>query len=283
MTPSPTALITGGTAGIGGAAASALAARGYRLLVTGRETARGRAAEHDLLQGGAPAATFLATDHASLEATDALVEQVHNHVKALDVLIANVGAMPSTRTRTAEGLDLEIALDVVGVIALIDGLLALLTAAPRARIVLVTSDAATRFPAQTDQDPWQLPPGPVRAYSRAKRWKLDLAAALAQELHTTNVTVHAASPGPAWTPMTRAMTRHSLGAPLPLWWLIRAVQRTASPGRTDDAARRSVSPTSMPQARSIEAAAPPRIPSDPAQANNALTTARHLTTTRGLA
>lgn len=232
MTTARTALITGGTGGIGAAVATALAHRGHRLLVTGRDETRGRAAERQLLRAGAPEAAFLATDHASLEATQRLIAQVRQHTTVLDVLVANAAAMPLTRTRTGEGLDLEVAVDVVGTVALIDGLVPLLAAAPRARIVLVTSDAATRYRGDLADDPWQpARGGTLRAYARAKCWKLHLAAALAEEMRDHGITVHAASPGPAWTPMTRSLTCEALGVPVPVWWLIRLVQRAATPAR----------------------------------------------------
>ncbi len=233
MTRPLTALVTGGTAGIGAAVAASLAKRGARLLITGRDRARGESAARVLTRAGAAEVAFLDVDHASIAATDELAQRVASRLDRLDVLIANAGAMPPARIRTAEGLDLEVAVDVVGVVALTDALLPLLTAAPAARVVLVTSGAALHGdPPALEDDPWLAERGaPMRAYARAKRAKLALAAGLAADPASEGVVVHAASPGAAWTPMTRSLDRRMLDVPLPLWWLIRGVQRAGSPAR----------------------------------------------------
>ena len=229
-------LVTGGTAGIGAEVAATLAEQGNRLLITGRNRERGESAARELRRAGAAQAEFLETDHSSLAATDDLAQRVKSRLDQLDVLIANAGAMPPGRIRTAEGLDLEVAVDVVGVAALTDALVPVMTAAPAARVVLVTSDAALHDlhggPPAWDEDPWLGERGaPMRAYARAKRAKLALAAGLAVDLAAQDVVVHAASPGPAWTPMIRSLDRRMLDVPLPLWWLIRGVQRAGSPAR----------------------------------------------------
>jgi hypothetical protein len=137
-------LVTGGTGGIGLAAAEALARRGVEVLVTGRDAARGAAAEGRLRAAGTPGA-FLRADHGSLADTRALVTGLRERLDGLDVLVANVGAMPSVRTTTPEGLDVELVTDVAGVVLLVDGLRPAL-AARGGRVVLVTSAAASRAP-----------------------------------------------------------------------------------------------------------------------------------------
>ena len=223
-------LVTGGTGGIGLAAAEALARRGVEVLVTGRDAARGVAAEGRLRAAGTPGA-FLRADHGSLADTRALVTGLHERLDGLDVLVANVGAMPSVRTTTPEGLDVELVTDVAGVVLLVDGLRPAL-AARGGRVVLVTSAAASRAPDPLGARPWDGARGAgMAAYARAKGWKLQLAAGLAAELSGDGVTVHAASPGPAWTAMTQANTREALGVPRPVWGIVRAVQRSGRPER----------------------------------------------------
>lgn len=275
---SRTALISGGTGGIGAAVAAELAASGWQLLVTGRDRVRGQAAESRLLEAGAAGAVFLPTDHTSVAATDELATAVRRHTGVLDLLVANAAAMPETRTITPEGLDEEVAVDVVGVVALVDGLLPLLADASGARVVLVTSDAAVRYPLGIDGNPWQVPRGAaMRAYGRVKRWKLQVAAALAGEMRQAGVVVHAASPGPAWTPMTAALTRQALGAPLPLWLVIRAVQRASSPARAARCVvRAAVDPRLEGSGLLVRGRRSEPIPAEPAAAAAALRTAREL-------
>lgn len=231
MTPLRTALVTGGTSGIGLETATALAERGYHVLTTGRDPRRGAAAVQQLQQAGATAAMFLPTDHSSLTATRKLADRVRDTTQTLDLLVLNAGAMPAQRTLTAEGLDLEVAVDVISPVVLVDGLQSLLAGRHGARILLVTSAAADRAPADTCTNPWQGQAygAGMRAYAHAKRWKLHLAAGLADEFAPTGLAVHAVSPGPAWTPMTQALSRHALGVPIPLWWLVRSVQRLSNP------------------------------------------------------
>ena len=93
--------VTGGTAGIGAAVAANLAGPVSRPLTTGRDRTRGKSAARGLSRAGAAEAAFLDVDHSSIAATDDLAQRVASRLDRLDVLIANAGAMPSTRIRSA--------------------------------------------------------------------------------------------------------------------------------------------------------------------------------------
>jgi NAD(P)-dependent dehydrogenase (short-subunit alcohol dehydrogenase family) len=81
------ALITGGTAGIGLAIAERLARDGARVVVTGRDDARGRAAEERLGAG----ARFVAADAADEDDVERSVGAALATTGRLDVLVNNAG------------------------------------------------------------------------------------------------------------------------------------------------------------------------------------------------
>jgi NAD(P)-dependent dehydrogenase (short-subunit alcohol dehydrogenase family) len=81
------ALITGGTAGIGLAIAERLARDGARVVVTGRDEARGRAAEERLGAG----ARFVAADAADEDDVERSVGAALATTGRLDVLVNNAG------------------------------------------------------------------------------------------------------------------------------------------------------------------------------------------------
>lgn len=87
-----TALITGGTSGIGFAAARLFQAEGARVVVTGRNPERLEQAREAL---GADA-LVLNSEAGSLEAVDALLAQVKQHSGRIDVLFLNAGIAPPT-------------------------------------------------------------------------------------------------------------------------------------------------------------------------------------------
>lgn len=88
-----TALVVGGTRGIGRAIASALASEGATVVVSGRDRERAEvvAAEIDATGGAAEA---VAIDLADVAATQAAVDAVAGRIGRLDVLVANAGVNP---------------------------------------------------------------------------------------------------------------------------------------------------------------------------------------------
>jgi NAD(P)-dependent dehydrogenase (short-subunit alcohol dehydrogenase family) len=85
------ALVTGSTSGIGRAIATAVAAEGARVLVTGRDTERGNAVVHQITVGGGTAA-FVAADLAGDRAASGLVEAAVDRYGGLTVLVNNAVA-----------------------------------------------------------------------------------------------------------------------------------------------------------------------------------------------
>ncbi|MFI7446270.1 SDR family oxidoreductase [Nonomuraea sp. NPDC049714] len=83
----PTALITGGTSGIGKATAELLHARGYRVIVTGQNPDTIAAAEKALPEE----IVVLRADARSLTDTDRVTEEIRECFGALDVLFLNAG------------------------------------------------------------------------------------------------------------------------------------------------------------------------------------------------
>ncbi len=99
-----TALVTGGTGGIGRATAAGLAALGARVGSTGRDKARTQAAATGIVrESGNPAVDAFAAGMSCQAGVRALAAAVRSAYPRLDVLASNVGGLWATRHLTADG------------------------------------------------------------------------------------------------------------------------------------------------------------------------------------
>ena len=107
-----TVLITGGTGGIGRAAAVGLASMGARVGITGRDRARAEAAAAGIArESGNPAVDVFVGDLSSQAEVRRLADEVLATYPRLDVLLNNVGGFWAHRHVTADGLEHTFALN----------------------------------------------------------------------------------------------------------------------------------------------------------------------------
>ena len=122
-------LITGATDGIGKHTAKKLATDGHRLLVHGRKDSDSdivRELVADLRERGAADVLYLRAELQDLEEVTALAEQAAAATDHLDVLINNAGVFDPPQDRSAQGLDVTWAVNVVAPFRLTRHLLPLL-------------------------------------------------------------------------------------------------------------------------------------------------------------
>jgi NAD(P)-dependent dehydrogenase (short-subunit alcohol dehydrogenase family) len=138
-----TALVTGATSGLGLETSLALAGRGARVLLAGRDATRTEAAVERAsgaaAHGGSAEPVML--DLASLSSVRSAVDDVASRVDALDILVNNAGVMAPPFALTEDGFETQIGTNHLGHFALTAGLLPLLLAAPDPRVVNVSSGA----------------------------------------------------------------------------------------------------------------------------------------------
>lgn len=110
------AIVTGGSSGIGAAAARLLAARGAAVLICDVADEAGLALANELTLDG-ERATFLHHDVADEAAWESVVEQALERFGRLDVLVNNagVGSMGDVETETREVYDKVVAINQTGV------------------------------------------------------------------------------------------------------------------------------------------------------------------------
>ena len=136
-------LITGATAGIGLAAAVALAGRGANVAIVGRNETRTKitAAQVRAAAGrGAAVATFIA-DLSSQSAIRKLASEVLARYPKLDVLVNNAGAMYTRRQLTEDGIELTWAVNHLAPFLLTTLLLERLRASTPSRVITPASEA----------------------------------------------------------------------------------------------------------------------------------------------
>ncbi|MBP2472200.1 NAD(P)-dependent dehydrogenase (short-subunit alcohol dehydrogenase family) [Crossiella equi] len=179
-----TALVTGGTAGIGRATAHALAARGAHVLVSGRDTERGAAVAAAVGADGGRA-EFLAADLADLDSVRALADQAGE----VDVLVNNAAIFPMAPTadHPADLYQLIFDVNVRAPFFLASALLPGMLARGRGTIVNVGSVAAVSGV-----------PG-FAAYSASKAALEALTRAWVAEFQGTPIRVNTVAPGPTAT------------------------------------------------------------------------------------
>ncbi|MEZ4316270.1 MAG: SDR family NAD(P)-dependent oxidoreductase [Myxococcota bacterium] len=207
---SPTIVITGGTGGIGQHTAIGLAKTGARIVVTGRDADRGSAAVAHIRQASGSETVELVTGDLSTRAgAKALGDALLARVDRIDVLINNAGMMAQERTVTADGIELDFAVNVVAPWVLTHRLKPALVAAAPARVLVLTGGKAS---GPFDPSDLQSERGfvPLPSYTMTKRAEEAMALVLARELEPDGVFVTVVYPGRASTAMTRAMTPSSL-------------------------------------------------------------------------
>ena len=207
-----TALVTGSTDGVGRVVAKRLARDGVRVLVHGRDRARGEALLAEIKAAGG-AAEFLPADLSSLAEVRRLAQAVRKTTNRLDLLINNAGigsAGPKgTRETSADGYELRFAVNYLAGFLLTQELLALLKRSAPARIVNVSSLGQQAI----DFADVMLTHGysGSRAYCQSKLAQILFTIDLAGELAGTGVTVNALHPA---TYMNTTMVRRAGATPM---------------------------------------------------------------------
>ncbi|WP_435591249.1 glucose 1-dehydrogenase [Nocardia sp. bgisy118] len=183
------ALVTGGTSGIGLAAARRLLDEGARVIVTGRDKTRLDAAVEEL--DGGDRLLGLRSDVADLDDIDALADTLRDRYGRLDVLFANAGvaAFQPTADITEAEFDKVVDINFKGVFFTVQKTLPLL--ADHAAVVVNAS--------------WALHRGVPGAslYSATKAAVHNLTRTLAAELAPRGIRVNSVSPGYIETPSYR--------------------------------------------------------------------------------
>ena len=190
-----TALITGGTSGIGRAAADKLAQRGAHVIISGRNTDRGERAVREIRAAGGTA-DFVAADLTDTTSVRALAKQATTlgggHV---DILINNAGAFPFGPTADTSEADFETvyATNVRAPFYLVAELAPAMAARGHGAIVNVSTMVAAFGKAG------------MALYGSSKAALELMTKSWAAEFGPSGVRVNAVSPGPTRTEGTAAM------------------------------------------------------------------------------
>ncbi|OBG36762.1 short-chain dehydrogenase [Mycobacterium alsense] len=140
------AIVTGANSGLGLGLAKRLAAAGADVVMAIRCRTKGEAAIAEIRRE-APSAKLAIRhlDLSSLKSVAALGEELTADGRPIDILINNAGVMtPPQRQETRDGFELQFGTNHLGHFALTGHLLPLLRAAGSARVVTVSSIAATQ-------------------------------------------------------------------------------------------------------------------------------------------
>src|SRR5688500_8527638 len=199
VTPSmtgKTVLITGGTGGIGRAAAIGLASMGARVGITGRGQARAdRAAAEIIHAAGNPVGDIFVADMSSQREVRRLADEVLTAYPRLDVLLNNVGGFWAHRHLTADGLEHTFALNHLAPFLLTSLLAERLISSAPARVVTVSSGAQSMGKIDFDDLMGERKYSGSGAYNQSKLANVMFTYELARRLAGTGVTATALHPG----------------------------------------------------------------------------------------
>ena len=180
-----TILITGGTTGIGLATAQLLSADGAKVIITGRNPETLAAAKSELPSS----AVVLKSDSASLEAAQALGEEVKKYAERLDGVFLNAGiaSFAPFESATPKNYEDMFNVNVRGPYFQLQSLLPLLVN-PSAVVINASVAAQIAFVGAS-------------LYSATKAAIVSLGKTLAIELAPKGIRVNTLSPGPIVTPI----------------------------------------------------------------------------------
>ncbi|OBK28775.1 short-chain dehydrogenase [Mycobacterium sp. 1165196.3] len=174
------AVVTGANSGLGFGLAKRLSAAGAEVVLAVRDGAKGERAVADIRREVPQAKlTIRQLDLSSLPSVAGLAEELTAEGRPIDILINNAGVMtPPRRQQTRDGFELQFGTNHLGHFALTGRLLGLLRAAESARVVTISSLAATQGNLDFGDVNAQRGYKPMRSYGVAKLAQLMFAVEL---------------------------------------------------------------------------------------------------------
>lgn len=101
-----TAVITGGNSGIGKAAATALAKKGYRVIIHGRDVSKTRQAADEIkIQSGNKNVEYISADVSLLKGMKELADAIRQRTDTIDALVLSTGVILPKHVITTDGLE----------------------------------------------------------------------------------------------------------------------------------------------------------------------------------
>jgi NAD(P)-dependent dehydrogenase (short-subunit alcohol dehydrogenase family) len=206
-----TAIVTGANTGLGFQTATALAAKGARVVLAVRNLDKGKEAVERIAAATPGAEVELQSlDLASLASVRAAAEELETKHDRIDLLINNAGVMLPPKQTTQDGFELQFGTNHLGHFALTGLLLDHLMPVASSRVVTVSSfghriRAAIHF----DDLQWERRYSGMGAYAQSKLANLLFTYELQQRLATAHrsTIATAAHPGGADTDLQRHLPR----------------------------------------------------------------------------
>lgn len=180
------AVVTGANSGLGLHTASALAAKGARVVLACRDAAKADAAMQQI-RAQVPAAQleFLPLDLADLASVRRFADTLLQRETRLDLLCNNAGVMALPQRKTRDGFEMQVGTNHLGHFALTGLLLPLLQQTPGARVVTVSSLAHHLGRIRLDDLNWERGYSKWPAYGQSKLANLMFALELGRRLQKT--------------------------------------------------------------------------------------------------
>jgi uncharacterized protein len=217
-----TALITGGTSGIGATFARVLARRGYNLVLVARDEERLRAVATDLKATGNGQVEVIAADLAIRSEVERVAERIADASRPIDILVNNAGFGVHSRLSSEDTSVHERAISVMVVAVLVLGAAAARAMTARGSGTIINVSSAAGFIT-------------MGSYSAVKAWVTSYSEGLSVELRGSGVRVTALCPGWVRTEFHERAGINAASIPRGLWvdgeHLVESCLRDANRGR----------------------------------------------------
>ncbi|MDA0353859.1 MAG: SDR family NAD(P)-dependent oxidoreductase [Chloroflexi bacterium] len=203
-------LVTGGTSGLGRAAAEQFARLGATVILLGRNAEKTQHTANELMaRTGNDSIDAVTADMGDLDSVRRVAATIRDRHERLDVLIHNAGALAATRTLAPDGSEITIASQLLGPFLLTGLLYDLLARAAPGRVITVSSGGMYTSPLSvaaleaSERDDEAKPFDGAKQYARVKRAQVVNNELWADRVSGDQVLFHATHPGWVDTPGLR--------------------------------------------------------------------------------
>lgn len=222
-----TCIVTGANSGIGKATATHLAGLGARVVLICRNSKRGEKAREIIIKStGNRAVDLLLADLSIQREVRRVAGEIDARYERIDVLINNAGLMTRSRRLSADGLEMQFAVNHLAPFLLTHLLLDKIKASAPARIITLASTAHSRGYIDFDDLQGELSYNGWQAYANSKLANVMFTYELARRLDGSGITVNCVHPGVIHTGLMRNVSKIISG----LWFLLQGFFKKADEG-----------------------------------------------------